>query len=563
MEKYLEIAYKFFEDYYIYLVPGLLILYALYCYLRYDIGILSRIRKSLSNINRALNEIFKVEAGNLNKINNIFDEGVHAVLNNAWDSYYMYTAYPEKAPDIRNYFNTSSVIAIPGNRKKMEAVPGIIILIGILGAFAGLIMAIRGIELSAGALTEKSLEILLQRIAEVFSILTAAISISIVLKLLDRQIYHKTAKELLNFCSLTERRIQVVRDPVNLGMLLEEQQKHTVILERISDETGDVLEDFAFNSLAPVLKQSFEESIRSFFAPSISEMSKTIVKLSQFAVKSQQEGTQKMVDAFMEKLGTATEGHLKSAETNIRTLSKFADKMGKNLEIHMDQMERIIGIHKELSETSWAIIKDMSQNHTEVLNSNKQMVQIIEKSNILADSISPILNANAEMMDKLNQQKLELQQENSQYFDNMNEQMQKIHEELNYRTNDIFTRFTDITETVINRLDENMGNAMESFEENVKSTIESLDEQSRSISLYAKELSADIGELNNNLNNSAKEFGDSIHEGVIKTFEDFDHGLAEICGRLGTTINSIKDMTEYLPELMKVFTNEIKNLRGS
>ena len=171
------------------------------------------------------------------------------------------------------------------------------------------------------------------------------------------------------------------------------------------------------------------------------------------------------------------------------------------------------------------------------------------------EELREILKSDRKSVEELNSQRQALQQESSEYFGKMDEQIRRLLEDMSIQLDAAFSHFNDITFMAFERLDHSMNSTIEGMSNNMKALTDNMDDQVRDISIYARGLSEEVGELNDRLENAVKEFGNQMKEDVVKTMETFDDGLGEICGRLGRVISDIKDAVEDVPTIMEAMKN--------
>ena len=234
----------------------------------------------------------------------------------------------------------------------------------------------------------------------------------------------------------------------------------------------------------------------------------------------------------LEKLASGVSGSLQKAmESNADT----AERLGKTVEMlanaGTEQYEKAAQSAASLLEN---IVKEI----------NKAMANVGRE---ISDSIIKATGESAEIVTRLTEQTAHLKQEYDTYFTRVEEQNRNNYEDLDYHMQNITARFVEETKIVITTLQESISGAMGLFEGNTATLLSNLDEQSRSIGLYAKELAYDITSLSASLKESVAEFSGHLHEGVVRTFDDFDAGLSDVSKRLANTIESIRDSVENLP----------------
>lgn len=187
---------------------------------------------------------------------------------------------------------------------------------------------------------------------------------------------------------------------------------------------------------------------------------------------------------------------------------------------------------------------------------NEVLAGNLEKTGEFIKNLAEVMSTNSGMLEKLNEQRIELQKENNEYFDKMNMQMLRITQELDDHISSVFVRFTETTADIMERLEKNINLSIEGISGNTKTMLDGMDDQSRSISLYAKELSMEVHDLNMKLESAVKEFNEHLHAGIERAFSDFDVGLEEICIRFARVINDIRDSVDELPVILGVLKSD-------
>jgi hypothetical protein len=156
-----------------------------------------------------------------------------------------------------------------------------------------------------------------------------------------------------------------------------------------------------------------------------------------------------------------------------------------------------------------------------------------------------------EIIDRLAEKTTILKEEYDKYFERVEKLNQSSLDEMDFHMQNVISHFSEEATGIMEKLEGNISRAMELFEGNTTNMLASLDEQSRSIGLYAHELNLDIGDLSTNLKESVKIFTEQLHQGVERTFQDFDGGLTEVSRRLANTVESIAESVENLPRALK------------
>lgn len=259
-------------------------------------------------------------------------------------------------------------------------------------------------------------------------------------------------------------------------------------------------------------------------------------------LSSHLEATEKLVDTLMswdeliEKSSLVIADSLRSAvESNVETAKGLANTMASLANAGTEQYEKA-------AEAGAKFLNDI------IIEMNKSMDGVGHE---IAESITKASSESVGIIDRLAEKTDQLKEEYDTYFSRVENQSRSSMEDMDFHVQAVIGKFSEEAMTVMNKLEENITKAMGMFEGNTTELLSSLEEQSRSIGLYAHDLNIDIATLTGNLKESVQLFTDQIHNGVERTFQDFDEGLSEVSGRLANTVESIRESVENLPKAIR------------
>ena len=469
-------------------------------------------------------------------------------VKNAWNAFY--NEYTRKGIrvdrlSIRDYFNIQSVISVPGARRKSESVPGVITALGIILAFIAVFAKVLG----GGA--EDSLKQISDNILSSFSVVIVAFILSLLYQLFDRYLYHSAVSSMQTFIGYIEQKVVPASGDMP-GFDSSDAQEQT---------------------------KAVCTALETFLAPSLETVSEMQLKISSMLAKTQSEGVQQMVDAFVEKLGEATRDQFEAFTDGMReqldamtsstkeqfdaiigyTQKQFKqlDESTRNINEYQEESKRVMGEvlsgmveneekQKEINNHMDNVVKNLAEYNERADKTQEQMANSLDKTEKFVDLLSNILETNKELNEKLSEQRIAMQQENEEYFEKMNQNSQRMSDDLNFQVESIFARFTELSTATFERLETTMSDPLDRLSQNMSEMLTTLDEQVRNISLYSKELSLEMLELNKNLGGSVKEFAEQLEEGVKNILSVFDTGLGEVSSRFATIISDIKDSADEL-----------------
>lgn len=532
-----------------------LIVLAVFLFVRYDAGKLLRIRNSFSGLCSEMEMIKGKGIDNIKKLDGLFDATIFKPVKDIWSYFYedfRLSGNKEKSPDINEYFDLHTAVTIPSYRKRVEAIPGILIMIGILGTFLGIAAGLAGIDLSAtGPGARENAGILLNVAVSAFTITIVAIVLSIFFQILDRHMYQSAVLQLNRFKNLAARKIPMQGNSLNLEPLIREQRSQTEGMQRLGADISSKLTDFVGNNLVPSLDKTFEDAVKNQIAPSILTMSEMLHQISQVALETQTKGMQVLADSFINKLNTAVGLQFKELGDSIQRIFDRQIMAEQSINNLLDVLAENAAIQKTFSTETGAVLNLVGEYHRQVKDINGSLLEAMGKMASFNDGLREVMESDKKSLDELNAQRMAMQQENREYFELMDNQVRRLVEDLNVQLDAAFSRFNDITSMAFERMENSMSSTLEGMSGNMKTLFDSMDDQVRDISLYAKGLSEEVNELNGKLEGSVKELGQQMNAGVVNTLNSFDSGLSEICGRFGRVINDVRDAIEDLPLIVR------------
>jgi hypothetical protein len=292
-----------------------------------------------------------------------------------------------------------------------------------------------------------------------------------------------------------------------------------------------------------------EETIRRTLDESRALMAESLAETSGIL--------QQHIDAGGSRMESVAKDLMSAAERQENTMNISLGKLVTSISASLQKaMESNAETASRLARTTESLANAGTEQYEKAAQAAAQLLEnIVTEINkamegvgeAISGSIGQATADNADIVRRLAEQTSLLKEEYDAYFSRIDETTRNSFDDLDFHMQNVSARFAEETQTVIVTLQESISGAMGLFEGNTATLLTSLDEQSRSIGLYAKELSFDISSLSTNLREAVAEFSEHLHEGVVRTFDDFDEGLSEVSKRLANTVESIRDSVDNLP----------------
>jgi len=554
---------RLFGTYFTEVFSLLIILLALAWYIIYDILKLGLIDRSLKKLNDELAGLSGHGTGNILKLNKSFNaEGIDKAISNSWSMYYedfIKSGRQERAPEISDYFTLERIITIPARRKWAEIVPGILILAGVLAAMLGMLSSLRNIGTGIGAsqadpALRQSVGDLLGSVSPPITIFIVAVLCALVFQLLDRSRYQSAVIELSRFLENMARRIPMSDESSLFELLLNEQKIQNEKLEHLGKDISSEIAKYVSDEFAPTLNNTFVQAVQSQMLPIVNEIKRSVQKMSEETVELQTEGINRLAESFADRLNSVAGSEFRELAANIKSLGEEQKKAEKSIKILLDEIARYIEYHKKAYKEAINVLESIQSYQKQAEASNLMFSENMAALTRFNEQIKESLSADKESFEKLNLLREATIQENREYLEKMDNQVTRLMEELNTQLDMAFMRFNDATVMAFERLDNTMSASVEGITSSIKTMLDNLDDRVRDITLYAKGLSEEVAALNERLESSVRVFGNHLKQGVVKTLETFDEGLAELSDRFGNVITDIRDSVEDLPKVLENYT---------
>lgn len=528
----------------------LVVVIALFWFIRYDVAVLIRLTDSLKLVNQSLSSVKTSEYKDLYRINQIFGPRVHPVLASIWTAYYcdlQVMVREEKSLDIKDYFNLGSILITPARRKKVESIPGMLITIGVLGTFIGVAAGMGNLDVTSAVAAQGSTGALFNIVAASLGVTVVSIVISILFQILDKSIYSKAVEQVQILQVQIGNKIPASNTLGYFEMMVREQQKQTSEVQKLVSDTSEQFGRLINTELISSMSRTFEDSIKQLVVPSILGMREIMEQMSELTLMNQSEVIQKIVDNFVDRLNSSLGEQFATLGSTIKESADSLEKARVNLDILTMDLIKNSSNQKEINEDSESIVKAIAGYQDQVLRSNESLAEALGKLNQFTGTLGGLADTSAEMLGKLAQEREKLQEENNLYYDHMNNQMVKVQEDLRENIDSIFSKYTYMAEETFGRIETAMNASVDGLTTNSREILDEMDSQTRNLGTSVRELTEEMDQLNSSLNSSIKEFNEQLHAGVTTTFQDFDQGLGEICTRLSGTMIQLRDALEDLP----------------
>lgn len=366
----IKITGKHFND----VIIGIIIVLAVFWFIKYDIIILYGLSRNFKKITPDLNAIeFNILDG-LNKVNNLFEEQAHGALKKLWKNYYdevRSSEGDEKNPDLGEYFSSGLMITIPACHKKTEIVPTILVGIGIMGTILGIAAELESMLIPSAETALYSDQQFFSLIISASGISILGIALALIFQYIDNQLYHKVVTEAGFFIDTLRRKIPVPKTDVNLHILLKEQRIQAARLQKTIENFGGNISSHIVDSLVPAISNA--------------------------------------VDNFVINMTAALSGQLQALGESVRNSRE-------NLEFLIAELAKTNEDQRKINSDCGLITGTIVQYHADIVKCNENLAESLEKLNHFSGTLSETAGRSRDLLQNIVDQQLNIQQENSNYI---------------------------------------------------------------------------------------------------------------------------------------------------
>ena len=311
------------------------------------------------------------------------------------------------------YFGETCLIASRLNLRLWQSVPNILVGMGLLFTFVGLIAALyfasEGVAAKDIAKTQESLGNLLHAATFKFVTSVAGLFSSLVFSWWEKHCLHRVQKVLDEFCRLLEERV-VFTTPEQLAYeQIRETRKQTLQFERFNA-------DFAV-SIASNISEALDKCFAERLQHALDGLIQEIKALGERLGKIGEEGMRQLLDGFLKELkgGAGAEMNslkvtLAELDANLRKTAEAIEKSGgifsRQVEIGAQPLESATARFKESVEKLDDIVKEAQSSGQTMLEVRDELKNTSDSLESAADPLREAARNLREAADKVSAEKI-------------------------------------------------------------------------------------------------------------------------------------------------------------
>ena len=443
----------------------------------------------------------------------------------SWKDYYeKYKQCNQKGlpftPDIYDFFLEDNLMQRFGKRKLVDAVPGVLLSLGIIGTFFGIAVGVSGLNASGNAEAMQSgISTLLGGMKVKFASSIAGISLAVIWQMVDKMKFYP--KLTSNFHTLRQK----------LDLTFPTQEQSTVLSQMLVNQEkqmGD-FQSYVSETMIPTMVSGMSEAITQSLTPHLEETQSMMKSMIDQALVNQVEGIHSMVDYFVQSLSDITGDHMK--------------EFGQALQTTVEWQQRV---HEEMSE----LVQSMQDSAKEQLVMVEKTTALTDQMNSYTEKMTDYHSVMENMIDQSNEtteKNGQLQVNISELLEKMTAERQVFHEHFDTHVNYLESRISEFSEQTEQQLD---------LSNKLAANLERYHSLSQSQQLMVEKTTALTGQINN--------YTEKIidYHSVMENMINQSNETTEKNGQLQVNISEcqINNYTEKITDYHSVMENMINEL---
>ena len=275
--------------------------------------------------------------------------------------------------DVTEYINEDTIIYATGGTRLAELTPGILVSLGILGTFLGLVMGLSGLTLSASDTSTllAGMEKLIAGMSTAFLTSIAGVVASIAFNLINNHYVGKCEKAIDRFC-----------DVFSLYAMPKPVSEETAMLTLQQEQTAYIRQ--AVEEISQKMAVQMEQSIMRAMLPVQRSMDNFILAATQ----AQVEGVDRIAQVFVQRMNVALGqefDHLRQvlAETGMEQ-QKTQQEMRAATEAIAQMTQDVVNMHQlsqGVLEHFRDYVSDMNDSRAQVDETNRKTIELLAAMN--------------------------------------------------------------------------------------------------------------------------------------------------------------------------------------
>lgn len=339
--------------------------------------------------------------------------------------------------DVEDYIFESELLE-SCNYNVCTQVAGILTALGILGTFLGLVLGLRSFDFSNADQMTSSVEALVGGLNVAFYTSIYGVTLSILYNIIFRRITTGLTQELNHFYDAFNSALEPVSQKAMAERMDSRQAENNALMQEIKELLDERLGERLGYQMAETLTPVFDRIIQSLDS-----------MMLDFH-KEQANSLEKIVDAFVDRMGGALNSHVKALGESVDELSQAQKTMSVELQRLIKQIVKTSKDTSQINEHAGIILEQLSGYIPLLTQTSQDSAKVIENMTQWSEDVQKMTDTQQKVMKEMAVEQNELLKtmaEHEAHLDQTCEQINLNQQQLS----DSLTEFTKAAQIIAER----------------------------------------------------------------------------------------------------------------
>lgn len=339
--------------------------------------------------------------------------------------------------DVEDYIFESELLE-SCNYNVCTQVAGILTALGILGTFLGLVLGLRSFDFSNADQMTSSVEALVGGLNVAFYTSIYGVTLSILYNIIFRRITTGLTQELNHFYDAFNSALEPVSQKAMAERMDSRQAENNALMQEIKELLDERLGERLGYQMAETLTPVFDRIIQSLDS-----------MMLDFH-KEQANSLEKIVDAFVDRMGGALNSHVKALGESVDELSQAQKTMSVELQRLIKQIVKTSKDTSQINEHAGIILEQLSGYIPLLTQTSQDSAKVIENMTQWSEDVQKMTDTQQKVMKEMAAEQNELLKtmaEHEAHLDQTCEQINLNQQQLS----ESLVQFTKAAETLAER----------------------------------------------------------------------------------------------------------------
>lgn len=339
--------------------------------------------------------------------------------------------------DVEDYIFESELLE-SCNYNVCTQVAGILTALGILGTFLGLVLGLRSFDFSNADQMTSSVEALVGGLNVAFYTSIYGVTLSILYNIIFRRITTGLTQELNHFYDAFNSALEPVSQKAMAERMDSRQAENNALMQEIKELLDERLGERLGYQMAETLTPVFDRIIQSLDS-----------MMLDFH-KEQANSLEKIVDAFVDRMGGALNSHVKALGESVDELSQAQKTMSVELQRLIKQIVKTSKDTSQINEHAGIILEQLSGYIPLLMQTSQDSAKVIENMVKWSEDIQKMTDTQHLAMEKMTVEQNDLLKVMAEHEGNLDQTCEEISAN-QQQLSESLVQFTKAAETLAER----------------------------------------------------------------------------------------------------------------